>query len=87
MRLYLLQIHKSGNDFDELYPFEDFSDLCAEFANKTNYYKHQGFDMTAIEEPTLDEYDNEVNGEFAFVSKDGKNTIRGRVCDLDYGDI
>ena len=90
MRLYLLQIHQDtdrlGDDvFDELYHFEDFNSLCAEFQNKLNYYKKQGLELKGIEEPTNDEYDNEVSGNFKFVDHDGFR-IMCRIADLDIGD-
>lgn len=90
MRLYLLQIHKDRIEgewdvFDELYHFEDFDSLCAEFQNKLNYYRKQGLELKGIEEPTIDECDNEASGNFKFVDGSGYR-IMARVADLDIGD-
>lgn len=90
MRLYLLQIHKDRIEgewdvFDELYHFKDFDSLCAEFQNKLNYYKKRGLELNGIEEPTLDECDNETGGNFKFVDDCGYR-IMARVTDIDIGD-
>ena len=88
MRLYLLQIHKDRIDgeldvFDELYHFEDFDSLCTEFQNKLNYYTNQGLKIKGIEEPTIDEYDNEASGDFEFSDSSGYR-IMARVETLTF---
>ena len=91
MRLFLLQIHSDRNGggyevpFDELYHFEDFNDLCLEFKNKLNYYTRNGFKLKGIEEPTLDEVDDEVGGMFKFIDASGYRII-ARVTDVHIGD-
>ncbi len=90
MRLFILQIHNDRIEdeldvFDELYHFEDFDSLCAEFQNKLNYYKNQGLELNGIEEPTIDECDNEADGNFKFVDGSGYR-IMARVADIDIGD-
>lgn len=87
MRLFILQIHDTNNTlkFDEIYHFEDFNDLCAEYRNKMNYYSANGHKLISIEEPTLDEGDNEVGGLFKFLKKTG-DVVIGRVTDVHIGD-
>lgn len=87
MRIYLLQIHDTSDciKFDELFHFEDFNDLCTEFRNKMNYYSAKEYRLCSIEEPTLDEGDNEVGGLFKFLKKTG-DVITGRVTDVHIGD-
>lgn len=87
MRLYLLQIHDTSNclKLDELFHFEDFKDLCAEFTNKMRYYTARDCTLCSIEEPTLDEGDNEVGGLFRFYKKTG-DVVIGRVADVHIGD-
>ena len=91
MRLYLLQIHKDDdslgeNVFDELYHFENFNELCAEFKNKMDYYaKSYPLKLRKIEEPTLDEGDGEVSGRFTFADSDGFRVL-ARVTDIHIGD-
>lgn len=88
MKLYLLQIHDASNClvFDEIYHFEDFNDLCAEFRNKMNYYAAKGYKLCAIEEPTLDECDDEVGGLFKFLNPNTGDFIFSRVTDVHIGD-
>jgi hypothetical protein len=87
MRLFILQIHDTSNChvFDEIYHFEDFNDLCAEYRNKMNYYSAKGYKLCSIEEPTLDEGDNEVGGLFKFLKKTG-DVVIGRATDVHIGD-
>lgn len=87
MRLFILQIHDTSNclELDELYHFEDFKDLCAEFNNKMNYYTAREGKLCSIEEPTLDECDDEVGGLFRFLKKNG-NVVIGVVRDVHIGD-
>ena len=91
MRIYILQIHidKPKYDldrFDELQHFEDFNDLCAAFRAKLRYYRNrENLEPDGLEEPTLDECDNEAYGSFSFKDKDG-NRVMARVADIDIGD-
>jgi len=83
MRIYGLQIHnENGIDLDELYLFENFEDMCAEFKNKLTYHRNISKSLCAIEEPTLDEVDNEVYGMFEVKNSDDSVTI-ARCFDYD----